>query len=72
MRWICCSPRGNALKSHLFDLDYENDNDPEVKKEKAWLDRVRARRDVLDEELQQLQRIQERADVVQLDDHRNQ
>jgi hypothetical protein len=59
-------------ENHLFDLDYENDNDPEVKKEKAWLDRVRARRDVLDEELQQLQRIQERADVVQLDDHRNQ
>ncbi len=59
-------------ENHLFDLDYENDNDPEVNNEKAWLDRVRARRDVLDEELQQLQRIQERADVVQLDDHRNQ
>jgi len=59
-------------ENHLFDLDYENDNDPEVNTEKAWLDRVRARRDVLDEELQQLQRIQERADVVQLDDHRNQ
>ncbi|HWX99367.1 MAG TPA: hypothetical protein VNY55_05680 [Mycobacterium sp.] len=58
-------------ENHLFDLDYENDNDPEVNTEKAWLDRVRARRDVLDEELQQLQRIQERADVVQLDDHRN-
>ena len=59
-------------ENHLFDLDHENDNDPEVNNEKAWLDRVRARRDVLDEELQQLQRIQERADVVQLDDHRNQ
>ena len=59
-------------ENHLFDLDYENDNDPEVNKEKAWLDHVRARRDVLDEELQQLQRIHERADVVQLDDHRNQ
>jgi hypothetical protein len=58
-------------ENHLFDLDYENDNDPEVNNEKAWLDRVRARRDVLDEELQQLQRIHERADVVQLDDHRN-
>jgi len=34
-------------------------------------DHIRARRDVLDEELHQLQRIQERADVVQLDDHRS-
>jgi hypothetical protein len=59
-------------ENHLFDLDYENDNDPEVKKEKAWLDHVRARRNVLDEELHQLERIQERADVVQLHDHRNQ
>jgi hypothetical protein len=59
-------------ESHLFDLDYENDNDPEVKQEKAWLDHIRARRNVLDEELHQMQRIQERADVVQLDDHRNQ
>ena len=58
-------------ENHLFDLHYENDNDPEVNKEKAWLDHIRARRDVLDEELQQLQRIQERADVVQLDDHLN-
>jgi len=33
---------------------------------------IRSRRNVLDEELHQLQRIQERADVVQLDDHRNQ
>jgi hypothetical protein len=58
-------------ENHLFDLDYENDNDPEVKKQKVWLDHIRARRNVLDEELRQLQRIQERADVVQLDDHLN-
>jgi hypothetical protein len=62
----------DRTENHLFDLDYENDNDPEVKKEKAWLDHIRARRDGLAEELHQLQRIQERADVVQLDDHRNQ
>ena len=43
-----------------------------MKKEKAWLDHIRAGRNVLDEELHQLQRIQERADVVPLDDHRNQ
>jgi hypothetical protein len=61
---------GERTENHLFDFDYENDNDPEVKKEKAWLDHVRARRDVLDEELHQPQRIQERADVVRLDDHR--
>jgi hypothetical protein len=59
-------------ENHLFDLDYENDNDPEVKNEKAWLDHIGTRRNVLDEELHQLQHIQERADVVQLDDHRNQ
>jgi hypothetical protein len=63
---------GERTENHLFDLDYENDNDPEVKNEKAWLDHIRARRNVLDEELHQLQRVQERADVVQLDDHRNQ
>lgn len=57
-------------ENHLFDVDYENENDPEVTKEKAWLDYVRARRNVLDEELHQLERIQERADVVHLDDHR--
>ena len=63
---------GERTENHLFDLDHENDNDPEVKKEKAWLDHIRNRRTVLDEELHELQRIQERADVVQLDDHRNQ
>jgi hypothetical protein len=63
---------GERTENHLFDLDYENDNDPEVKKEKAWLDHIRARHNVLDEELHELQRIQERADIVQLDDHRNQ
>jgi hypothetical protein len=63
---------GERTENHLFDLDYENDSDPEVKTEKSWLDHVRARRNVLDEELHELQRIQERADVVQLDDHRNQ
>ncbi|MDT5351321.1 MAG: hypothetical protein QOH91_4608, partial [Mycobacterium sp.] len=57
-------------ENHLFDLDYENDNDPEVKNEKVWLDHIRARRNVLDDELHELQRIQERADVVQLDDRR--
>jgi hypothetical protein len=62
---------GERTENHLFDFEYENDNDPEVKKGKAWLDHIRARRDVLDEELHQLQRIQERADVVQLDDHRS-
>jgi hypothetical protein len=55
-------------ENHLFDLDYENDH-PEVKNEKAWLDHIRARRNVLDEELHELQRVQERTDVVQLDDH---
>jgi hypothetical protein len=63
---------GERTENYLFDLDYENDNGPEVKTEKAWLDHIRARRNVLDEELHELQRIQERADVVQLDDHRNQ
>jgi hypothetical protein len=63
---------GERTENHLFDLDYENDSDPEVKTEKAWLDHIRARRNFLDEELHQLQRIQERADVVQLDDHCNQ
>jgi hypothetical protein len=62
---------GERTESHLFDLDYENDN-PEVKKEKAWLDHIRARRNVLDEEIHELQRIQERTDVVQLEDHHNQ
>jgi hypothetical protein len=63
---------GERTENHLLDLDHENDNDPEVKKEKAWLDHIRNRRNVLDEELHELQRIQERADVVQLSDHRNQ
>ena len=63
---------GERTENRLFDLDSENDNDPEVNKEKAWLDHIRARRNVLDEKLHQLQRIQERADVVHLDDHRNQ
>jgi hypothetical protein len=58
-------------ENHLFDLDYENDNDPEVKKEKAWLGHIRARRDVLDEELHELQGVQRRADVLQLDDRRD-
>jgi hypothetical protein len=55
---------------HLFDLDYLNDDDPEVRQEKAWLDHIRARRNVLDEDLLELQGIRTRAEVVQLDDRR--
>ena len=71
-RWICCSPRANAPRITSSISTTRTTTTPEVNKEKAWLDHIRARRNVLDEELQQLQRIQERADIVHLDDHRNQ
>ncbi len=61
--WLAEAER---TERHLFDLDYENDDDLEVRNEKAWLDHIRARRNVLDEELGVLKR----ADVVELDDRR--
>jgi hypothetical protein len=45
-------------------------DDQEVRNEKAWLDHIRARRNVLDEELLELQGVLKRADVVELDDRR--
>jgi hypothetical protein len=50
--WLAEAER---TERHLFDLDYENDDDLEVRNEKAWLDHIRARRNVLDEELLELQ-----------------
>jgi hypothetical protein len=50
--WLAEAQR---TERHLFDLDYENNDDPEVRNEKAWLEHIRARRNVLDEELLELQ-----------------
>jgi hypothetical protein len=50
--WLAEAER---TEPHLFDLDYENDDDLEVRNEKAWLDHIRARRNVLDEELLEMQ-----------------
>ena len=59
-------------ENHLFDVDYENDERPRGDKRESVARLRPRRRNVLDEELHQLERIQERADVVQLHDHRNQ
>jgi hypothetical protein len=50
--WLAEAER---TERHLFDLDFENNDDPEVRNEKAWLGHIRARRNALDEELHELQ-----------------
>jgi hypothetical protein len=60
-------------QSRLNGMDLDSDDEEvqeDVKKETVWLDHIIARRNDLDEELLNLQGVQTRADVVELDHRR--
>jgi hypothetical protein len=61
---------GERTERHLSDLDFKDTENPEVRKERAWLDHIHRRRNELAWEVDNIENAQKSsgATVVKLDD----